>query len=151
MVPEKYKKLVKFCLEQQVNFGFDSCSAPLFLKSIEGTEREDEFVQSAEPCEGFGMFSSYINVDGKFFPCSFCEGEGEWTKGLDALSCKSFLTDVWHSNKVKKWREIILESSKNCECKFSQSCRSCPIFNITSCKNWADKDEKEIRYWDTAV
>jgi hypothetical protein len=149
--PEQYKKLVNFCLEKQVNFGFDSCSAPLFLKSIEGLEREDDFVQSAEPCEGFGMFSSYINCDGEFFPCSFCEGEKGWEEGLDALNCESFLKDVWHSEKIKMWRDIILQSSENCDCKFSDGCRSCPIFDITSCKNWADKDEKELRYWDTAV
>lgn len=131
---EKYKKLINYCLDNKVNMGFDSCSAPLFLTSIADHPRKADFTQMAEPCEAFGMFSSYINVEGVYYPCSFCEGEGEWSDGLDVLHCDDFLKDVWFSDKVNRWRKTILESSQGCECEFKGVCRSCPVFDITSCK-----------------
>ena len=31
---EKYKRLINYCNEKKINYGFDSCSAPIFLNSI---------------------------------------------------------------------------------------------------------------------
>jgi hypothetical protein len=131
---DKYKKLVQFCEAAKVGFGFDSCSAPLFFKTIEGRENESLMIAVAEPCEAFGMFSSYINYLGTYFPCSFCEGEQGWESGIDVLHCEDFLKDVWFSEKVNHWREIITNSSNQCDCKFSKMCRSCPVFDVTACK-----------------
>ena len=135
--PSKYKKLVDYCLKKDIAFGFDSCSAPLFMTSIadiDEDEKKQQFLSMAEPCEAFGMFSSYINCKGYYYPCSFCEGESDWEDGLDVLNCNDFMKDIWFNEKVNKWRQIILQSSQKCDCEFKPICRSCPIFSITSCK-----------------
>lgn len=137
--PEKYKELVEYAQEKGVGIGFDSCSAPLYFKAIEDDPNRDTLAMYAEPCEGFGMFSSYINAKGIYFPCSFCEGEDGWEDGLDVAGCANFLEDVWHHPKTKKWREIILNSSCNCHCDFATMCRSCPIFDVTACKEVVSK------------
>ena len=126
----EYARLINFCESMQINYGFDSCSAPLFMKSSVN-ERQ---IQFAEPCES-GLFSSYVNCHGDFFPCSFSEGEGTWTEGLSVLNCKDFMEDIWYHPRVVKWREALMSSSKNCNCKFAIKCRSCPIYpEINSCK-----------------
>lgn len=132
--PDKYKALVQYAEERKVGIGFDSCSAPLYFKSIEGHPNREMLSQFAEPCESFGMFSSYINCYGVYFPCSFCEGEPGWEEGLDVLNCQDFLEDVWHAPLVQKWRKMLLESSQGCNCDFKKICRSCPIFDVTACK-----------------
>jgi len=130
--PDKYKKLVEYMIEKEVNFGFDSCSAPLFLKSIEGVKNEKVYTQLAEPCES-GIFSSYINDKGVYFPCSFAE---DIVAGIDVLGCNDFIADVWNHKQTKEWREKLINSSKGCNCKFSNGlCRSCPIYEeLNSCK-----------------
>ena len=132
--PAKYKKLVQYCENQEVGIGFDSCSAPLYFKAIEDNPNREYLAMYAEPCEAFGMFSSYINASGVYYPCSFCEGEEGWEEGLDVAGCDNFLKDIWHHTKLKEWREIILNSSCNCSCEFATICRSCPVFDVTACK-----------------
>jgi MoaA/NifB/PqqE/SkfB family radical SAM enzyme len=111
-----------------VAIGMDSCSAPLALKILPATTH-----QSIEPCESFGLFSAYINVDGKYFPCSFAEGVGEWEEGLDVVNCKDFTEDIWYNPKVNKWRDISLELTQKCNCSHKKICRVCPLFDITPC------------------
>jgi hypothetical protein len=134
---EDYKKLVAYCTENKVNFGFDSCSAPMYLKAAATPETE----QFAESCES-GLFSSYINCKGEFFPCSFSENEGEWSEGIDALNCQSFLKDVWYHPRVISWRENLISSCKNCNCPYAnRGCRACPLFpEITKCKEESNED-----------
>jgi len=133
---EKYNKLIKYCEEKKVNVGFDSCSCGSYYKYIEGKTDMDELAMYAEPCESFGLFSSYFNYLGEYFPCSFAEGEGDWVEGLDALNCEDFTRDIWFSSKLNKWRKISLETTKDCVCSFKKICRSCPIFpDLVYCKN----------------
>lgn len=127
-----YQSLVDYCQEMKVNYGFDSCSAPLFMMS----SRDESLVQFAEPCES-GLFSSYINCEGQFFPCSFCEGEGKWKEGLDAMNSGDFVRDIWYHPRVVEWRDALLQSSQKCSCKFANNCRSCPVYDVTGCKKIA--------------
>jgi MoaA/NifB/PqqE/SkfB family radical SAM enzyme len=132
---DKYAELTKELRFQGITYGFDSCAAPLFLKSIRNKKAEAIAMKYAEPCES-GIFSSYINVKGDFYPCSFSEGEGSWKEGISVLNCDDFLKDVWFNERVNDWRTALLNSSKNCDCKFSSMCRSCPVFEeINICKN----------------
>ncbi|AAX78691.1 hypothetical protein RB43ORF169c [Escherichia phage RB43] len=88
---EQYKKLVEYCLDSGVGFGFDSCSAPAFVEAMEGHPNFEQYKQYAEDCEAT-MFSSYINEKGEFFPCSFTERwvEGGWGEGLNVLEADDF-------------------------------------------------------------
>lgn len=131
---KKYKKLIAYSKDKGVGAGFDSCSAPLFFKTVEGQADEEQMLILAEPCES-GLFSSYINCEGKYFACSFCEGEKGWEEGLDVLNCQDFLKDVWFAKKAIQWRATITTSSCGCNCKFVKQCRSCPVFNVTACKD----------------
>jgi len=132
---DAYKRLISHCESKNVSYGFDSCSAPLFFQSIKDRPEAERLIQMAEPCESFGMFSSYINVKAEYFPCSFSEGEKDWEEGMNVLECDDFLKDIWFSEKLNKWRNIMLKSSESCDCDMAKHCRSCPIFDITACKH----------------
>ena len=133
---EKYTKLINYCDEKEVSYGFDSCSANIFIESIPSTVRKFEIGKDApdeakryfedirnrrireletmaEPCES-GMFSSYINCYGKFFVCSFAEGEDQWQEGLDVLNCNNFLKDIWFHPRLSKWRSRLIKNERNC-------------------------------------
>lgn len=111
---EDFKKIIFACLDQNIPFGFDSCSANKFAETIKDHPRFKEIEKYIEPCEST-LFSSYLNVDSKFFPCSFTE-EGE---GIDVLNCNDFLQDVWYNPETIEWRKKLLEN-----------CRNCPVYNI---------------------
>ena len=126
---EKFKYLVDFCLEHEINFGMDSCSAPKFLNSVKGHKYYKEFLKHSEPCES-GIFSSYINVNGKFFPCSFtektCGVYGDWRDGIDLTQDGfDFFKDLWFSDRTIQWRNYLLNNKDNCS-----GCRKCPAFDI---------------------
>lgn len=122
---DKFKYIVAYCLIHNIPFGFDSCTATKFKQAIIDLFSEEkykkEFEQYVEPCESFGLFSSYINVEGEYFPCSFIEGScDDWKFGIDMTKKGlDFLDEVWYSYKVRKWRDISL--IKN---------RKCPVFEI---------------------
>ena len=119
---DKYKTMIEFAFENNIPIGFDSCSAPSFIKVIKGTEREDALMQMVEPCES-SIFSSYINTLGRYYHCSFTEGEDGW-KGIDVVNCNNFIEDVWNSKEALKFKGKLLDSEKK------YGCRSCPIFDL---------------------
>lgn len=108
---EHYRNIVNKALENYINFGFDSCSANSFNKVT-----NNKFKTYSESCEST-LFSSYFNVDGKFFPCSFCEGENGWEEGLEIKN--NFLEDIWYNERVIEFRNKLLKG-----------CRNCPMFKI---------------------
>jgi hypothetical protein len=115
---EEFKQLVDLCFEKKINFGFDSCGANKFIKSIQGRENQKEMEMLAEPCES-SCFSSYVDVDGKYFPCSFTPGTEGWEEGLDVVNCKNFVEDIWNHEKTINFRERLLKN-----------CRNCPIYKV---------------------
>lgn len=120
---ELFNFIVNTALENKISIGFDSCSAPKFLKSVEHHKDFERFKMCSEPCES-SLQSSYINYKGEYFPCSFCEGEGEWKEGLDVLSCEDFVENIWKHPKTNAFRDKLL---KNTNC---MGCRQCPIFKV---------------------
>ena len=120
---KEYKELIDFAFERNAPIGFDSCSAPSFLKAVKDHKDYNKLEMLAEPCES-DCFSSYVNTDGRFFHCSFTEGEDGWN-GIDVVSCNDFMEDVWNSPEVCKFRGLLMDNAK------TYGCRSCPIFNLT--------------------
>lgn len=110
-----FEKLVNYGMENNISIGFDSCGSTRFLDAIKNRKDYESIKTFVEPCES-SCFSVFINVFGKYLPCSFCEGEFE---GIDVPSCNEFLNDVWMNNKTVEWRNRLLK----CE-------RSCPIYEI---------------------
>lgn len=123
---EKYKQLIDFAFKNNIKVGFDSCSAPMFLKTVENSEHYEALEQMCEPCESY-LFSFYINVEGKTTPCSFLEKRGY--KEIDVAECEDFLKDVWNSEPIKEFREKLLNTTDKCIIN-NKGCRSCPEYNI---------------------
>lgn len=119
----EFKDLVDICFKNNIKFGMDSCSANKFLKSIEEREDFDVLSSYVENCEKL-LYSLYINDEGKLFPCSFMEKEGEWENGIDMLKINNFVKDVWYSDLVKKDREISLH------CINCNGCNSCSYYDV---------------------
>lgn len=115
---DEFKGIVETCFEKNVSFGMDSCSANKFIKAIEGKENFNNLSSLVEECEK-NLFSMYVNCEGKMFPCSFMEKEGEWKDGIDMLQVSDFVNEVWYSDLVKKDRDISL---KCINCNGRNSC-----------------------------
>lgn len=120
---EKFLKLIKKSFENKIGFGFDSCTAPKFLKAAQVLGFYDKVKDFSEPCES-SLFSAYINVKGEFYPCSFSENTEGWETGLDVLHCEDFVKDIWNNEKTIQFRNKLL---KNTDCNH---CRMCPIYKI---------------------
>jgi hypothetical protein len=114
---DKYKKLIEYCHSKGVRVGFDSCSCPLYMKTINGEPNEDKLAQYAEKCEA-NLHSLYINCKGEFYPCSFSEGMGKWESGINLKNILDF-NEIWHDNRVVEWRNHLLKCDRNC-----------PIYNL---------------------
>lgn len=114
LTSDEFKEIVDKAMSLKVNFGFDSCSAHKFLKSIENIEKYKHLSVYCEPCES-SCQSSYINEEGIYFPCSFAEKSCEdWMEGLDVVNCNDFVNDIWNNEKTNKFRKMLLENNRNC-------------------------------------
>lgn len=110
---EQFNQLVGKALELNIPLGMDSCSAHKYLAYLETVDM-DGFEKAAlttmvEPCES-GLFSAYINVDGEFSPCSFCEGN---TFSIDVKKVASF-DEVWYHPLTVEWRKKLLQCDRHC-------------------------------------
>lgn len=119
---EQYHKLIDEAFRLEVSIGFDSCSAPMFIKEIKGKENYKEMEKMVDSCEST-LFSYYINVDGMGYPCSFSEGLPEY-EGIDILQSKDFIKDVWLQFETANFRD-------KCICsKDENGCRKCMAYDL---------------------
>lgn len=120
---EEYSKLVEFCLKNSIAFGFDSCSAPKFEASVKASSMsksiKKRMLEASESCES-SIFSSYINVFGEYWHCSFSENE-EGIKSVNVLKVDDFVADVWNAPVVRKFRNKLLEGEID-------GTRHCPVY-----------------------
>lgn len=112
----QYKKLVKTALDNNVTFGFDSCSCHKFTSAINNIDITPEIkelmIQSSEPCESLCM-SAYINTYGEMWACSFTEDESNQTN-IDVTLIKDFISDVWYSDMAINFRNKSINSGREC-------------------------------------
>lgn len=120
---DRYRQLVETALAGGVGFGFDSCSAPMFLAAVKDHPDYERFEQMAEPCEST-LFSIYISAEAKAYPCSFLERSFE---GIDVLTVDDFLQDVWNATEMVRWREELLATKTG---GLVEGCRQCPAYEI---------------------
>lgn len=113
---EKFIELVKHCLDNNIPFGFDSCSAPRFDRAVELSELNPELkkqlMSCSERCES-GLFSAYIDASGKYWHCSFGENRDD-AYGIDVTQVKNFYTEVWLSEPMVQWRKKLLGLNREC-------------------------------------
>lgn len=116
---EEFNILAQDLLNNNISFGFDSCSAKKyenFVNSSNNEELKDSLIY-CEPCES-GCFSSYIDTDCNFFPCSFSTNSEGWNEGINVLDYDNF-KDIWNHPRVINWRTNLLNNN-----------RACPIYNV---------------------
>jgi hypothetical protein len=114
---EKYKEMVDYALARNLRIGFDSCSVPSFLNAVEGHADFKQFEQSTDRCES-GLFSLYIDVKGRVWPCSFGQNRHD-LEPIDVLEIEDFERDVWLGPQMSRWRERLLKNE-----------RSCPLYDL---------------------
>lgn len=111
LTQSKFKTLIQFCLDHNIDFGSDACGA-FKLLNVFNQKQRSRFVTFIEPCCAT-RFSAYCNVEGQYFPCSFLEGEKgtEWETGINLLTVQDFLSDVWFHPKVVETREKVISNN----------------------------------------
>lgn len=133
---EEYTALVNHCLNNDVRFGFDSCSAPAFLESVKDHPKFAMLKMNSEDCEST-LFSTYVNAAAELYPCSFTEGwvEGGWETGIDVLAADDFVKDVWFHPRVVEFRKSLIKNTDDL------GCRNCPAFVVCSRDYRINKDD----------
>lgn len=110
---DKFKSLFEYAIENNINIGFDSCSAQKAFQSIKGTQYEERFSQFIEPCESTRM-SIYADVNAKIYPCSFSPGIDGWEDGISMLTEDfDFMRDVWNNERTIQFRNKCIDCNKN--------------------------------------
>jgi MoaA/NifB/PqqE/SkfB family radical SAM enzyme len=120
---DKYRVLIEKAQEIGVGFGFDSCSAPLFLAATQNHPRAEEFKELAEPCEST-LFSLYIDVTGRVWPCSFL-ADTDFPR-IMAQDVTNF-QEIWQHPGVVSWREKLLATATSSDA-LVPGCRECPVY-----------------------
>ena len=116
---ENLTKVINFCLDNSISFGFDSCNGHN-VQDILVEMGKSELCESIEPCESARM-SIYCSVEGKITPCSFVEHIYE-NSAIDLLNTNALIKDIW-------MKDEMLNSFRNC----TKCSRSCPIYAL-DCK-----------------
>jgi len=119
---EKFDILFQYAIDNNIGCGFDSCSAAKAFNFIDRNPQYEYMREYIEPCEAGGIYSSYINVNCEYFPCSFAEGVGEWSSGLSVISCDDIMKDIWFNEKTRKFGESV-RKCRSCN-------QGCPIYDI---------------------
>jgi MoaA/NifB/PqqE/SkfB family radical SAM enzyme len=110
---EDFQEIVDFCMTNGLKIGFDSCTSCKFVNAIRDYPNREDIEKYVEPCES-GLFSFFIDVNGFGYPCSFSPNTDNWHLGIDIKNTNDFLSEVWFSDKIKKWRKDLLNNKRNC-------------------------------------
>lgn len=113
---EVYEKIVRFCLDNGVKFGFDSCGAAPVAETLKRMGRDD-LLECIESCES-SRYSSYFNWKREYWNCSFCEGNAKIMNAIDPFAFNDFQS-FWNSEEVN---DVRFPKEK--------ACRSCPWYRL---------------------
>jgi MoaA/NifB/PqqE/SkfB family radical SAM enzyme len=122
---DKYKALIQHAFKSGITIGFDSCSAPTFLMALKDDPNFEQYAQMVDSCESDRM-SGYANVQGEWWHCSFTEDHPKW-KGINLLEVKDFLSEVWNSPEVLRFRDRLLKQDNSHICG---DCVLCPVYDL---------------------
>ena len=108
-----FNHIVQFAMERKIKLGADSCSAFKVMEALKTVPEFETLKQSIECCCAT-RFSSYIDVEGNYFPCSFSVNVPGWEKGINVLECSDFIKDVWNSPRTVEFRNKLIANGCNC-------------------------------------
>ena len=109
----QFNELVKFSFSNKLSIGFDSCSCAKFLEVIKNDPNYKQYEMVSEPCESSCM-SSYCDVRGAYYPCSFCEGCKGWEKGIPITKKTNFIKDIWNHERTIEFRNTLIKNNRKC-------------------------------------
>jgi sulfatase maturation enzyme AslB (radical SAM superfamily) len=113
---DEYIELVNHCNNRGISYGFDSCSSPRYEVALDKSSIDPKLKKNmlscAERCES-SLFSAYVDVEGRYWHCSFGEGM-EIANGVDMKTVTNFMDEVWNSDKTRKWRNRLFELNREC-------------------------------------
>ena len=115
---KSYKELITYAISNNIPIGFDSCGAHSFASIAKDLPNYDNIKNMIESCES-SLTSVFIDVNGKFFPCSF----SNWKEGL--VVTNDFMKEFWYHEKTIEFRKSLI--STTCEVT---KCRRCPMFEV---------------------
>lgn len=122
----RFNELIDFCSNKNIPYGFDSCSAAKYIDwvncRIHNEKLKRSLITKAESCES-SLFSTYINVKGETWNCSFCENEPDVEK-VNLLGVKDYLKEVWYSKQVVNFRDKVLKTTN------TEGTRKCFLYDI---------------------
>lgn len=118
---DKFEQLFQYAIDNNVNIGFDSCSAAKAKNFINKNPKYEYMNDYIEPCEA-SKYSTYINVNCEYFPCSFTENTTNWKRGINVKECNDFMKDIWFNKKTLEFGKCV-ENCRNCNI-------GCPIYKI---------------------
>ena len=108
-----FNHIVQFAMDRKSRFGADSCSAFKVLEALKTNPDYSQLKQSIESCCAT-RFSSYIDVECNYFPCSFTPSTPGWETGINVLECEDFIKDVWNNPRTIAFRNKLIANDCNC-------------------------------------
>ena len=121
-----FEKLIGAGIRNNISIGFDSCSSLKLLYSF-NKKNYEKYKLAVKSCES-AIESMYIDVNGNFYPCSFCQGVKGWTTvgETNVFDCEDFIKDIWNHPKTENFRRKLHLSAENNR----YNCRECPMYSI---------------------
>lgn len=115
---DMFEKVINYCNDNYINYGFDSCTAPDVVRVLE-KQGKSELSKYCESCES-GRFSIYISVKNEYWHCSFAEHDSR-IKPINVLDYKN-ATEWWAGDEMKQFRkDMNLRNEMHC-----------PLFKLTA-------------------
>ena len=121
LTQEQFNELVDYAMDNGIRIGMDSCSVNKFVKWMGDDEAKKRFyTPMIESCEST-LYSIYVNVKGRVFPCSFLEGvDGAIGINLDTDEP----VDFWNNAATEKFRCGAVSRLKR------NGFNSCPYYKV---------------------
>ena len=113
---EMYDEIVRYCFDNKIRFGFDSCGAKKVADVLVRLGKTD-LISCVEPCES-SRFSSYWNWKREYWNCSFCENNKTVMEAADMFRFNDFQS-FWNSDEIRKVRF-----------PEKRACASCPWYSL---------------------
>lgn len=117
-----FKKVITFCKENHIGYGFDSCSAK-DVETVMINNGDTDASKYCQSCESTTQ-SIYVSCDGLMIPCSFCENHFK-DRSVN-------LADIGESDFIREWNNNdVLNDFRN---RMKDKHGQCPMFNLSAIK-----------------